>query len=61
VPAATRRVITDTFMRLMTDAGMRELMNDIPWVNPMSADYARDYKPLESFGLDKYVVNSTAP
>jgi hypothetical protein len=36
-------------------------MNDIPWVNPVSADYARDYQPLESFGLDKYVVNSTTP
>jgi hypothetical protein len=61
VSAATRRLITDPFMRLMTDRGMRELMNDIPWVNPVSADYTRDYKPLESFGLDKYVVNSTTP
>jgi len=61
VPVATRRLITDTFLRLMTDRGMRDLMNDIPWVNPVSADYARDYQPLESFGLDKYVVNSTTP
>lgn len=61
VSAATRRAITDTFLRLMTDRGMRELMNDIPWANPVPADYARDYKPLESFGLDKYVVNSATP
>jgi phosphonate transport system substrate-binding protein len=61
VPAATRRLITDTFMRLMTDRSMRGLMNDIPWVNPVIADYARDYQPLESFGLDKYVVNSATP
>ena len=59
--AATRRLITDTFLRLMTDRDMRELMNDIPWVNPVSADYARDYQPLERFGLDKYVVNSVPP
>jgi phosphonate transport system substrate-binding protein len=61
VSAATRRAITETFMRLMTDRGMRELMNDIPWVNPVAADYAHDYQPLESFGLDKYVVNSATP
>ena len=61
VQVATRRLITDTFLRLMTDRGMRDLMNDIPWVNPVSADYARDYQPLESFGLDKYVVTSTTP
>ncbi len=61
VSAATRRLITDTFLRLMTDRDMRELMNDIPWVNPVSADYARDYQPLERFGLDKYVVNSVPP
>ncbi len=61
VPQATRRLIADTLLRLMTDRGMRELMSDIPWVNPVPADYARDYQPLERFGLDKYVVNSAPP
>lgn len=61
VPEATRRLVTDTLLRLMTDRGMRELMSDIPWVNPVPADYRRDYQPLERFGLDKYVVNSTPP
>jgi len=61
VPEATRRLITDALLRLMTDRAMRELMNDIPWVNPVSADYGRDYQPLERFGLDKYVVNSAVP
>jgi phosphonate transport system substrate-binding protein len=61
VSAATRRSITETFMRLVSDRDMRELMNDIPWVNPVPADYARDYQALESFGLDKYVVNSASP
>lgn len=61
VPEATRRLIASTFLRLMADRAMRELMSDIPWVNPVLADYARDYQPLESFGLDKYVVNSAAP
>ena len=61
VPEATRRLVTDTLLRLMTDRGMRELMSDIPWVNPVPADYRRDYQPLERFGLDKYVMNSTPP
>jgi hypothetical protein len=45
----------------MTDRGMRDLMSDIPWVNPVLADYRRDFQPLERFGLDKYVVNSAPP
>ena len=61
VPEATRKRVTDTLLRLMTDRGMRELMSDIPWVNPVLADYRRDYQPLERFGLDKYVVNSAPP
>jgi phosphonate transport system substrate-binding protein len=61
VPAATRRLIAETFIGLVADRDMRELMNDIPWVNPVAADYARDYQPLESFGLDRYVVNSATP
>jgi phosphonate transport system substrate-binding protein len=61
VPEATRRLVASTLLKLMADPGMRALMNDIPWANPVVADYRRDYQPLEQFGLDKYVVNSAPP
>ena len=61
VPEATRRLVASTLLKLMADPEMRALMNDIPWANPVVADYRRDYQPLEQFGLDKYVVNSAPP
>ena len=61
VPEASRRLVASTLLKLMADPEMRALMNDIPWANPVAADYRRDYQPLEQFGLDKYVVNSAPP
>lgn len=61
VPETMRRLVTSTLVKLTADPQMRALMNDIPWANLVAADYRRDYQPLEQFGLDKYVVDSTAP
>ena len=40
------------------DPATRQAMDDIPWQDLVAADYDRDYRPLEQFGLERYVVKS---
>lgn len=58
VPAATQRAVTDALLRMAADPTLKALFGDIPWTSVVRADYARDYKPLEKFGLDDYVVRA---
>jgi hypothetical protein len=43
---------------MAADPSLKALFSDIPWSSVVRADYARDYKPLEKFGLDDYVVRA---
>ena len=61
IPEAVRRLVTETLLGLAQDAAGQAMLKDIQMAAPVRADYARDYQPLEKFGLDKYVVRSTKP
>lgn len=56
IPVPVREAVVRAMMRLAgSEAGERQLrVIQIP--KPVRADYGRDYAPLESLGLDKYVV-----
>jgi phosphonate transport system substrate-binding protein len=61
VPPAVQRAVADALMRLSTDAKGQALMKEASMPAPVRADYARDYRPLEQFKLDKYVVVEPSP
>lgn len=51
-----QQAFTHAFLALAKDPEMSLLLNKIPMPAPVLADYRRDYFPLESLGLEKYVV-----
>jgi phosphonate transport system substrate-binding protein len=61
VPPATQRAVTEALLRMAADPSLKALMGDIPWTSVVRADYNRDYKPLEKFGLEEYVVRAPPP
>lgn len=61
MPEALRRLVAETLLGLAQDAAGQALLKDIQMATPVRADYARDYQPLEKFGLDKYVVRANRP
>ena len=56
VPQADQQAFTKAFLALTEDPKMAALLEKIPMPMPVLADYDRDYRPLESLGLEKYVV-----
>lgn len=56
VPVALRQSIVRTLLGLAQDPASQSLMAAIQMPNPMVADYARDYEPLNRLGIEKYVV-----
>lgn len=61
VPEAVRRAVGDALLGMAADSAGQALLAAIQMPQPVRADYARDYQPLEKFGLDKYVVRSPRP
>lgn len=61
VPPATQRAVADALLRMATDPALSALFGDVPWTKLVRADHARDYKPLEKFGLDEFVVKASSP
>lgn len=61
VPEAIRRVVVETLLAMTRDTGGQSLLKDIQLPSPVRADHARDYQPLEKYGLEKYVVRSAKP
>lgn len=61
VPEAVRRVVLDTLLAMAQNAAGQALLREVQLPDPVRADYARDYLPLEKFGLEKYVVRSAKP
>ena len=56
VPARVQQAVTESFLRLVGDASGQSLLKAIGMVTPVAADFGRDYRPLERYRLDKYVV-----
>jgi len=61
VPEAVRRAVADSLLGMSTDIPGQAILKAIDMVAPVRADYAKDYRPLEKMGLDKYVVRAAKP
>jgi phosphonate transport system substrate-binding protein len=61
VPEPVRRKLAEFLLSLPEMAGGPALLKGVQMASPVRADYARDYRPLEKYGLDNYVVRATAP
>lgn len=55
VPREVRRAVVQAMITLSKDPSMRTLFQDIPMTDPVEADQARDYQPLERLNLEKYI------
>ncbi|MBI1865727.1 MAG: phosphate/phosphite/phosphonate ABC transporter substrate-binding protein [Nitrospirae bacterium] len=51
-----RQTIVENILRMADDEAGRRILKEIQMPRPVKTDYARDYKPLERLGLDRYVV-----
>ena len=56
VDAALRARIVDAVLALARDPAGLALLRAVRMSEPVAADYARDYAPLEDLKLDRYVV-----
>lgn len=56
VPEKVRHAVADALLRLRYAEGGEALLEAIRMPDPMRSTYDRDYAPLESLGLDRYVV-----
>lgn len=51
-----RKSVVEKILQMAGDDAGRRILNEVQMPKPVQADYARDYKPLEQLGLDRYVV-----
>lgn len=58
VPAGLRSAVARALLRMADDADGRALLAAVHLPNPVAADHARDYAPLEKLRLEKYYVKS---
>jgi len=56
VTVAQRKALTAAILRLRDDTTAAPLLQAVQMAEPIAADYARDYQPLERLKLEKYVV-----
>ncbi len=56
VPDGVRRKLQKALLDMARDETGRKLLSSVFLPQPVAADYARDYKPLERLNLDDYVV-----
>jgi phosphonate transport system substrate-binding protein len=56
VPAKVHRAVVDAILKMAADPSAKDLLSQIQMPNPVRADYAKDYLPLEKYRLEKYVV-----
>ena len=59
VPAEDQEAFTNAFLSLASTPQTARLLDQIPMPHPVRADYSRDYAPLESLNLEKYVVTAS--
>jgi phosphonate transport system substrate-binding protein len=53
VPTKAQQALASAWLKLGTDPALQANFQDIPMANPVRADYAKDYLPLEKLRLDK--------
>ena len=56
VPTRVRQALTDAFLQLAAEPAGQTLLKNVAMPRPVPADYARDYRPLEQYRLERYVV-----
>lgn len=56
VPMKDRQALVAALLRLGADPANRPLLQGVQLAQPVTADYRKDYQPLEKLGLEKYVV-----
>jgi phosphonate transport system substrate-binding protein len=56
VAEATRKAITSAILKMREDAAAAALLQAVQMAEPVAADYARDYRPLERLKLENYLV-----
>ncbi len=61
VPATVREAVAAAFLRMRTDPTANALLKRVQMPDPIPADYARDYQPLEKYQLERYAVNIPPP
>lgn len=57
VPAHVQQAVTDAILKMGADPASHSLLKEIQMPNPVKADYARDYQPLEKLRLEQYVAH----
>lgn len=58
VPIALREAVTRAVLEMSKDEDGRDLLKRVDLTQPVRASYARDYRPLENLGLQKYAVQT---
>lgn len=56
VPAEIRAAVTEAIIGISEQASGQELLNAVLLPQPVKANYAADYQPLEALKLEKYIV-----
>ena len=56
VAEARRKAITAAMLKLREDATAAPLLQAVQMAEPVTADYVRDYRPLERLKLENYLV-----
>jgi phosphonate transport system substrate-binding protein len=56
LPGPVAQALADALLKVGSDPAGQALLQAVQLANPVRADYARDYRPLEGYKLDKYVV-----
>jgi phosphonate transport system substrate-binding protein len=55
VPIKVQQAVRAAMLKLAGDTALREFYQDIPMAQPVAADHARDYQPLEKYRLERFV------
>lgn len=58
VPEAVRKALASAILHLGETADGKALLSSCQMPNPVTAEYVRDYQPLERLNLGRYVVRS---
>lgn len=61
VPEKARQAVASALLRMAGDAAGRALLAEVQMPTPVRASYTADYRPLEDYGLEKYVVRPSRP
>jgi phosphonate transport system substrate-binding protein len=56
VPLPVQQAVVTAVLALGRDSSAQAMLKEVAMGNPVAADYARDFQPLERYRLEKYVV-----